>query len=315
MRLTEESGRAILKRIKRTSGGDLPVNLLKTKLNWQDFEFQVLYCVHDRETDVRNSHSHDDYYELVVVREGNASHGFGGAKNRIGPGDVFLILPGETHYYAEARKLGIYNILFSRHFFAQLLAEFQGAAEIEAYLGLPNASSPKPRSLEIRHFDQRLLFQITELLDEILLEEKENRSGARLMVLGNALKLLTLICRHAKKNAAVQSGDAAGKIHGMVRELDRSFAEEWSLRSMAEASGFSIGGFRQQFRRIIGEPPVAWLLSLRLEKAAHLLRSSTLPVADVAERCGFHDSNYFSRQFHRKFGCSPRRFRQRDAAQ
>ena len=39
------------------------MNLLKTKLNWQDFEFQVLYCVHDRETDVRNSHSHDDYYE------------------------------------------------------------------------------------------------------------------------------------------------------------------------------------------------------------------------------------------------------------
>ena len=44
------------------------MNLLKTKLNWQDFEFQVLYCVHDREIDVRNSHSHDDYYELVVVR-------------------------------------------------------------------------------------------------------------------------------------------------------------------------------------------------------------------------------------------------------
>lgn len=287
------------------------MNLLKTKLNWQDFEFQVLYCIHDRESDVRNSHSHDDYHELVVVREGSASHGFGGIKNRIGPGDVFLILPGENHYYAEARKLGIYNILFSRHFFAQLLAEFQGSAEIEAYLGLPGEANPAPRTLEIRHFDQRLFFQITELLDEILLEEKENRSGARLMVLGNALKLLTLICRCAKRNAAAESGDAACKINRIVSELNRTFAEEWTLQSMAEASGFSVGGFRQQFRRLVGESPVAWLLSLRLEKAAHLLRSSSLPVADVAEVCGFRDSNYFSRQFHRKFGCPPRTFRQR----
>lgn len=287
------------------------MNLLKNKLNWQDFEFQVLYCTHNRKDSVRNAHAHDDFYELVVVREGSASHGFGGAKNRIGCGDVFLILPGEIHYYAEAQSLGIYNILFSRQFFAQLLAEFQGTAEIEAYLGLPDSAAPGVRALEIRHFDRRLFFQIIELLDEILLEEKENRSGARLMVLGNALKLLTLICRCARRNTDAESGDAACKINRIISELNRSFAEAWTLQSMAEASGFSVGCFRQQFRRIVGESPIAWLLSLRLEKAAHLLRSSTMPVADVAELCGFCDSNYFSRQFRRKFGCPPRTFRQR----
>ena len=46
------------------------MNLLRTKLNWQDFEFQVLYCVHDRVSSVRDAHAHDDFYELVVVREG-----------------------------------------------------------------------------------------------------------------------------------------------------------------------------------------------------------------------------------------------------
>ena len=289
------------------------MNLLRTKLNWQDFEFQVLYCVHDRVSSVRDAHAHDDFYELVVVREGSASHGFGGTKNRITSGDVFLILPGETHYYAEARRLGIYNILFSRQFFAQLLAEFQGTAEIGAYLGLPGDSAPGIRTLEIRHFDRRLFFQVTELLDEILLEEKENRSGARLVVLANALKLLTLICRDAKRNTAAEPGDAVYKINRIVSELNSAFAEEWTLQSMAEASGFSVGCFRQQFRRIVGDSPIAWLLSLRLEKAAHLLRSTSLPVADIAEVCGFRDSNYFSRQFRRKFDCSPRTFRQRAA--
>ncbi|UKI33111.1 MAG: helix-turn-helix transcriptional regulator [Lentisphaeria bacterium] len=133
------------------------------------------------------------------------------------------------------------------------------------------------------------------------------------MVLANALKLLTLICRDAKRNTAAEPGDAVYKINRIVSELNSAFAEEWTLQSMAEASGFSVGCFRQQFRRIVGDSPIAWLLSLRLEKAAHLLRSTSLPVADIAEVCGFRDSNYFSRQFRRKFGCSPRTFRQRAA--
>ena len=110
-----------------------------------------------------------------------------GEKHRLSPGDVFLVLPGETHYYADANRLGIYNILFSRNFFSRLLAEFRGAAEVEAYLGLAPAGENE-RKFEIRHFDNRTFFQVTELLDEIRNEEQENHSGARLMVgLGGAL--------------------------------------------------------------------------------------------------------------------------------
>ena len=76
---------------------------LRQHLRWEDFEFQVLYRRHGREYSIRNRHAHD-FYELVVVREGSAFHGFGGEKHRLSPGDVFLVLPGETHYYfATAR--------------------------------------------------------------------------------------------------------------------------------------------------------------------------------------------------------------------
>lgn len=54
---------------------------------------------------------------------------------------------------------------------------------------------------------------------------------------------------------------------------------------------------------------MAWLLELRLEKAELLLRTGTLSVAETAAACGFSDSNYFSRQFRRKFGRTPRESR------
>lgn len=279
---------------------------LRQHLCWEDFEFQVLYRRHGREYSIRNRHAHD-FYELVVVREGSAFHGFGGEKHRLSPGDVFLVLPGETHYYADANRLGIYNILFSRNFFSRLLAEFRGAAEVEAYLGLAPAGENE-RKFEIRHFDNRTFFQVIELLDEIRNEEQENHSGARLMVLSNALRILLLTCRHAKRPAPA-ADRADYRIATLLRRLDAEYPDRWSLERMAESTGFPIDGFRHRFRKIVGAPPMAWLLELRLEKAELLLRTGTLSVAETAAACGFSDSNYFSRQFRRKFGRTPRESR------
>ena len=282
---------------------------LENKLTWQNFGFEVRYHVHDREYGIRDRHAHDGFYELVVVRSGSATHVHDGVKSHIESGDVYLIPPGEPHYYANARQLGIYNVLFTGDFFAGLLAEFPGAPDIEAYLGLSGGALPEGHRADVRRFDPELFFRITALLDEIVEEETQELSGARLMILSNALKILTLICRHARRSAERNIGSAGYRIASLVKTLEADFAGEWSLRRMAEHTGFSVACFRRQFRRIIGEPPVAWLLSLRLEKAAMMLQTGDGSIAETAEACGFPDSNYFTRMFHRRFGATPRAYR------
>ena len=140
-------------------------------------------------------------------------------------------------------------------------------------------------------------------------------SGARLMVLSNALRILLLTCRHAKRPAPA-ADRADYRIATLLRRLDAEYPDRWSLERMAESTGFPIDGFRHRFRKIVGAPPMAWLLELRLEKAELLLRTGTLSVAETAAACGFSDSNYFSTRFSRHFGCSPRQYRldaQRDS--
>ena len=286
------------------------MDILRNRFNWywQDFEFQVLFCEHDRHGYTPATHAHEDFYELVVVREGHASHCFYGSWSRIAGGNVFLLQPGEAHSYADARKLGIYNILFSRRFFAGLLSEFRGAAEIKRYLGLdvpPGAS----RNLEIHYLDTPFFLQIIALLDEILEEEANNLAGARFMVLGNALKVLLLLCRYARDSVNTPPVNTAGKIGMLMKKLNTRYAEAWTLEKMAQETGFSVSCFRQQFKQLTGISPMAWLLSLRLEKAALLLTSENAGIGEIAGRCGFEDSNYFSRQFRRKFACPPRAYR------
>lgn len=55
--------------------------------------------------------------------------------------------------------------------------------------------------------------------------------------------------------------------------------------------------------------------AVRLREAAHILRTTDLPVGEVADRCGYEDRNYFSRVFAREFKLSPRSYRRKYAAE
>jgi len=59
----------------------------------------------------------------------------------------------------------------------------------------------------------------------------------------------------------------------------------------------------------MGSSPIAHLIQLRVNRAATLLRQTGDSVTDIAFRVGFSDSNYFTRQFRRIMGRSPRAYR------
>jgi AraC family L-rhamnose operon transcriptional activator RhaR/AraC family L-rhamnose operon regulatory protein RhaS len=86
------------------------------------------------------------------------------------------------------------------------------------------------------------------------------------------------------------------------------------LNDLASRAGMSPRSFVRAFRAATGLPPIAYLIQLRITRAAALLRTSREPVTEIAFRVGFSDSNYFTRQFVKLIGCPPRRYRQRYSA-
>ncbi|WP_342772925.1 helix-turn-helix transcriptional regulator [Paenibacillus lentus] len=54
---------------------------------------------------------------------------------------------------------------------------------------------------------------------------------------------------------------------------------------------------------------VNYLLGVRMEAAQYLLRNTELKAFEIAERIGFADPNYFSFCFRKKFGISPKEYR------
>lgn len=87
-----------------------------------------------------------------------------------------------------------------------------------------------------------------------------------------------------------------------------------SITALARAAGISREHLTRAFQRHFSTSPREAQLALRLDRGAHLLVRTCLPVHEVARLCGFADQFHFSRRFRAAYGAGPRAFRQRIAA-
>jgi len=60
---------------------------------------------------------------------------------------------------------------------------------------------------------------------------------------------------------------------------------------------------------IASHPTWDYIISCRIFYAQDLLRSTDLPIIDIASQCGFNDYANFTRQFKRLTGTSPSAYR------
>jgi AraC-like DNA-binding protein len=84
---------------------------------------------------------------------------------------------------------------------------------------------------------------------------------------------------------------------------------EVTLEALAQECGLSRSHFARAFKTTTGLPPHRWLLDRRVERARELLLNSALPIADIADLCGFADQSHFTRVFTNALGVSPGEWR------
>lgn len=90
---------------------------------------------------------------------------------------------------------------------------------------------------------------------------------------------------------------------------DAHYGEPIGVEDMARAAGLSRAHFSREFRRAFGEPPRAYLLTRRLERAAALLRMTDRPIAEICLSVGLQSLGSFTTSFTRMFGRPPAAYR------
>lgn len=94
-------------------------------------------------------------------------------------------------------------------------------------------------------------------------------------------------------------------------ELLRSApAQRWTLAELAAAVHLSVAQLGRVFVDAYGQTPMTYLMTLRAEHLARLLRETDLPIETAMRKVGWHSRGHAARLFGQSVGVTPTRYRQ-----
>lgn len=95
------------------------------------------------------------------------------------------------------------------------------------------------------------------------------------------------------------------QINILIEYIINHLGEPIDLVKLAEVCHFSPYHFHRITRALIGEPIWSYIVRIRLETAARLIRYTDLPVSDIAYKIGYDAPSSFSKAFKQQYGLSP----------
>ncbi|WP_294567892.1 AraC family transcriptional regulator [uncultured Arthrobacter sp.] len=150
---------------------------------------------------------------------------------------------------------------------------------------------------------------------QITHEATQGAAGSGLMVDSLSCQLAVHILR---RHAHVLFRERGGT-DGLTFRQDRAvrdyihqhLGESISLADLADEVGLSRFHFARRFRATTGTPPHEFVIQERVAKARTMLEHSNTPLQDIACACGFADQSHMTREFKKRVGATPGRYRSR----
>lgn len=147
---------------------------------------------------------------------------------------------------------------------------------------------------------------------ELIKREALTKRAAQAFMLNRLAELLLLEALRSAPAELAASGFLAGlkdpQLSAALRGIHTRTAEPWSLATLAREAGMSRSSFAERFSRVIGIPPLNYLLQWRLAVAKDLLAREGMSVAETALAVGYESASGFSTAFSRETGQAPKEF-------
>ncbi|TMR88210.1 AraC family transcriptional regulator [Nonomuraea basaltis] len=232
-------------------------------------------------------HVHDGYAIGLIVT-GVEEFAYKGVTHRAAAGELVLVNPDAVHTgQAGAPDGWSYRMLYP---------SIDALAGIAAELGAPRGTP---------HFPEQVVRddEVAALLGRAHLAAERGDALAA-STLSRTL-FARLLARHATpRPALVLPGESRGAVREAVDLLHESLVDPPTLDDLAGAVGARPFALLRAFKAATGLPPHAYLTSLRVRRARHLLDAGMRP-AQVAAEVGFTDQAHLTRHFRRIVGVPP----------
>jgi AraC family transcriptional regulator of arabinose operon len=246
--------------------------------------------VEHRQEAIRRSHGYP-YHQWIQVRSGRLRCETGGFLSSAGPGDGIYLAPGEFHAYgAEGKREALVD-----------WACFDGSG-VEAAM----SGGPLSRSGVYRLANPALVRKAFTDLWTVAAEV--GVTAPRLSV--RVYAILMALAEAAAWPGRVSAASGARRLEPVLAAIGKRPASSWDMDYLASIIGVTPQHLGRLFRQSLGQPPLEYLIRLRLNRALKLLlERPDLRVHEIGEAVGYGDSAYFIRLFKSREGTTPGQFR------
>ncbi len=100
------------------------------------------------------------------------------------------------------------------------------------------------------------------------------------------------------------------RINRILNYINIHLGDELNMEKLAEMGHYSPYHFQRIMKAYLGESLGSYIIRIRIETAAHLLRLTQLPVNEIAMKVGYENPASFNKAFKKRFQQSPLEFRE-----
>jgi AraC-like DNA-binding protein len=159
---------------------------------------------------------------------------------------------------------------------------------------------------------------VRDVLHQAVIESRERRPGsAAVLERVSEMVFVDAARRHLESLPEEAEGWLAGlrdrHVGKALSAIHDEPARAWTVDDLGQEAGLSRSALHERFVRFVGQPPMQYLASWRMQLAANLLRSSHANVATIALDVGYDSEAAFTRAFKRATGRPPSAWRREHA--
>ncbi len=295
--LYAQSGRFIIerRRVSRLSAGE-PTAPISIRPHPRFREFPL--------------HSHD-FIEMMYVCSGSITHVIDGHRLTLNTDDLIVLGRDARHSILSAGKndIGV-NLIISTDLFESLLQEIHGRSTLNGKTLESLLRRDGPRYCVFDASDALGVRNLMESMISSVICEK-NADG---YILQESLNLLLCYLAAMSDRAETQNErkEDEERLKKKILNYIRTSYSTATLTEAARMMGLSPSYLSRVLRENLGVGFKELLVQERFEAAKNLLRTTDMPIGDIVNHVGYENSSYFHKEFKRRFGMTPNRYRRND---
>ena len=237
--------------------------------------------------DAQIARKNSDVFGIELITAGNLRFVQNGKEYIVEPGNIFIKKRGGNHLY-EPGPAGFVHKRFIR---------LDGPI-IESITGELRLDELDVCSLMHPH-------QFAELHKRAIMLTRNQPEGYVMQLSLLAFEILLFVSKD------VTGSRYPPALYASIDYLRRNLHRKIAISDLSRSVGISETQLFRLYKTYLKESPLAYFNNMKIKRAGELLRHTLIPLKEIAFSLGYEEPAYFTNQFRKVMGMSPREYRKK----